>query len=115
MLVVRLKILKFKPKAHLDRVYIFLKSVYIERSFKRLNCQKKIQRVATKSLRKWLPPPLRKLSQGKVDKAQANTPPPLKKTGSDKRIKCPRFQTTKKSREHVEASLGVALTYNPTT
>lgn len=38
--------------------------------------------------RKWLPPPLRKLSQGKVDKTQA-APPPLKKTGSDKRIKVP--------------------------
>ncbi|KAJ8968247.1 hypothetical protein NQ317_012956 [Molorchus minor] len=42
------------------------------------------------SRRKWLPPPLRKLSQGKVDKTQAAPPPPpppLKKTGSDKRIK----------------------------
>lgn len=47
------------------------------------------------SRRKWLPPPLRKLSQGKVDKtAQSSAPPssspappPLKKTGSDKRIK----------------------------
>lgn len=45
--------------------------------------------------RKWLPPPLRKLSQGKVDKAAQSSappssspaPPPLKKTGSDKRIK----------------------------
>ncbi|CAH1132932.1 unnamed protein product [Ceutorhynchus assimilis] len=41
--------------------------------------------------RKWLPPPLRKLSQGKVDKTQTpiDTRPPLKKTGSDKRIKVP--------------------------
>ncbi|XP_017782251.1 PREDICTED: triple functional domain protein-like isoform X2 [Nicrophorus vespilloides] len=41
--------------------------------------------------RKWLPPPLRKLSQGKVEKTQQSTPdrPPLKKTGSDKRIKVP--------------------------
>jgi hypothetical protein len=41
--------------------------------------------------RKWLPPPLRKLSQGKVDKTQptALERPPLKKTGSDKRIKVP--------------------------
>ncbi|KAK9877206.1 hypothetical protein WA026_016953 [Henosepilachna vigintioctopunctata] len=42
--------------------------------------------------RKWLPPPLRKLSQGKVDKSQSATPldrPQLKKTGSDKRIKPP--------------------------
>jgi len=39
--------------------------------------------------RKWLPPPLRKLSQGKVEKTQApiDPRPPLKKTGSDKRIK----------------------------
>ncbi|XP_046409767.1 kalirin isoform X2 [Neodiprion fabricii] len=42
--------------------------------------------------RKWLPPPLRKLSQGKVEKSSASTPdrlPPLKKTGSDKRFKLP--------------------------
>ncbi|XP_045464356.1 kalirin isoform X2 [Harmonia axyridis] len=42
--------------------------------------------------RKWLPPPLRKLSQGKVDKSQTGTAldrPPLKKIGSDKRIKVP--------------------------
>ncbi|XP_076272417.1 trio Rho guanine nucleotide exchange factor isoform X4 [Rhynchophorus ferrugineus] len=41
--------------------------------------------------RKWLPPPLRKLSQGKVDKTQGplDSKPPLKKTGSDKRIKVP--------------------------
>ncbi|XP_060534993.1 triple functional domain protein isoform X2 [Cylas formicarius] len=41
--------------------------------------------------RKWLPPPLRKLSQGKVDKGSTplDTRPPLKKTGSDKRIKVP--------------------------
>ncbi|KYB28884.1 Triple functional domain protein-like Protein [Tribolium castaneum] len=41
--------------------------------------------------RKWLPPPLRKLSQGKVDKTQSTAleRPPLKKTGSDKRIKVP--------------------------
>lgn len=40
--------------------------------------------------RKWLPPPLRKLSQGKVEKGQNSTAPdrpPLKKTGSDKRFK----------------------------
>uniref|UniRef100_A0A1Y1LT27 Uncharacterized protein n=2 Tax=Photinus pyralis TaxID=7054 RepID=A0A1Y1LT27_PHOPY len=40
--------------------------------------------------RKWLPPPLRKLSQGKVEKSQSPADrPPLKKTGSDKRIKVP--------------------------
>ncbi|XP_071053767.1 triple functional domain protein isoform X4 [Onthophagus taurus] len=39
--------------------------------------------------RKWLPPPLRKLSQGKVEKPPATDRPPLKKTGSDKRIKVP--------------------------
>ncbi|CAG9857602.1 unnamed protein product [Phyllotreta striolata] len=44
--------------------------------------------------RKWLPPPLRKLSQGKGDKTSAPPPiasvgSPLKKTGSDKRIKAP--------------------------
>lgn len=47
--------------------------------------------------RKWLPPPLRKLSQGKVEKSTAAvtvtaTPeraPTLKKTGSDKRFKLP--------------------------
>ncbi|KAF5296697.1 hypothetical protein FQA39_LY12397 [Lamprigera yunnana] len=39
--------------------------------------------------RKWLPPPLRKLSQGKVDKQAPTDRPPLKKTGSDKRIKVP--------------------------
>ncbi|XP_033224250.1 kalirin isoform X3 [Belonocnema kinseyi] len=48
--------------------------------------------------RKWLPPPLRKLSQGKVEKSSstADRPPPpppppplLKKTGSDKRFKLP--------------------------
>ncbi|XP_049818825.1 kalirin isoform X2 [Aethina tumida] len=41
--------------------------------------------------RKWLPPPLRKLSQGKVDKTAAAPleRSPLKKTGSDKRIKVP--------------------------
>ncbi|KAL3284863.1 hypothetical protein HHI36_019001 [Cryptolaemus montrouzieri] len=46
--------------------------------------------------RKWLPPPLRKLSQGKVDKTQSPTPldrPPLKKTGSDKRIKVAHYGT----------------------
>ncbi|KAJ9574318.1 hypothetical protein L9F63_026036, partial [Diploptera punctata] len=40
--------------------------------------------------RKWLPPPLRKLSQGKVEKGATSTAPdrpPLKKTGSDKRFK----------------------------
>ncbi|XP_044733840.1 triple functional domain protein isoform X3 [Chrysoperla carnea] len=44
------------------------------------------------SSRKWLPPPLRKLSQGKVEKGQNNVverPTPLKKTGSDKRFKLP--------------------------
>nr|CAD7256618.1 unnamed protein product [Timema shepardi] len=43
--------------------------------------------------RKWLPPPLRKLSQGKVEKGTPSTAPDrptLKKTGSDKRFKCPR-------------------------
>ncbi|KAL0280126.1 UNVERIFIED_CONTAM: hypothetical protein PYX00_001517 [Menopon gallinae] len=39
--------------------------------------------------RKWLPPPLRKLSQGKVDKSGAPDRPPLKKTPSDKRIRLP--------------------------
>ncbi|KAF5295457.1 hypothetical protein FQR65_LT10445 [Abscondita terminalis] len=39
--------------------------------------------------RKWLPPPLRKLSQGKVEKQAPIDRPPLKKTGSDKRIKVP--------------------------
>ncbi|XP_051163454.1 triple functional domain protein isoform X3 [Leptopilina boulardi] len=48
--------------------------------------------------RKWLPPPLRKLSQGKVEKSSstADRPPPpppppplLKKTSSDKRFKLP--------------------------
>ncbi|KAL1516598.1 hypothetical protein ABEB36_000493 [Hypothenemus hampei] len=46
--------------------------------------------------RKWLPPPLRKLSQGKVDKQQQGTtldptsrPSPLKSTGSEKRIRVP--------------------------
>ncbi|XP_015585806.1 triple functional domain protein isoform X4 [Cephus cinctus] len=40
--------------------------------------------------RKWLPPPLRKLSQGKVEKSTtSDRPPPLKKTGSDKRFKLP--------------------------
>nr|CAD7440801.1 unnamed protein product [Timema bartmani] len=40
--------------------------------------------------RKWLPPPLRKLSQGKVEKGTPSTAPDrptLKKTGSDKRFK----------------------------
>nr|CAD7393936.1 unnamed protein product [Timema cristinae] len=40
--------------------------------------------------RKWLPPPLRKLSQGKVEKGIPSTAPDrptLKKTGSDKRFK----------------------------
>ncbi|RZF34081.1 hypothetical protein LSTR_LSTR011651 [Laodelphax striatellus] len=43
--------------------------------------------------RKWLPPPLRKLSGGKVEKTAnvTNAPdrPPLKKTASDKRFKTP--------------------------
>ncbi|KAK0088984.1 hypothetical protein PV325_009867 [Microctonus aethiopoides] len=42
--------------------------------------------------RKWLPQPLRKLSQGKVEKSSSTTadrPSPLKKTGSDKRFKLP--------------------------
>lgn len=42
------------------------------------------------SRRKWLPPPLRKLSQGKVDKTQPTAlerPPSLKKAGSVKGIK----------------------------
>lgn len=36
--------------------------------------------------RKWLPPPLRKLSQGKVEKSGAPDRPPLKKTPSDKKV-----------------------------
>ncbi|XP_015125607.1 triple functional domain protein isoform X1 [Diachasma alloeum] len=39
--------------------------------------------------RKWLPTPLRKLSQGKVEKPSSSDRPPLKKTGSDKRFKLP--------------------------
>ncbi|XP_055685708.1 kalirin isoform X2 [Lutzomyia longipalpis] len=41
--------------------------------------------------RKWLPPPLRKLSQGKVDKP---TDRPLIKKGSDKRFKLPSDKAT---------------------
>lgn len=46
------------------------------------------------SRRKWLPQPLRKLSQGKVEKSTTTTSvdrplPLLKKTGSDKRFKLP--------------------------
>uniref|UniRef100_A0A1B6BZ31 DH domain-containing protein n=1 Tax=Clastoptera arizonana TaxID=38151 RepID=A0A1B6BZ31_9HEMI len=37
--------------------------------------------------RKWLPPPLRKLSGGKVDKNGGSDRPPLKKTPSDKKFK----------------------------
>nr|XP_024216575.1 triple functional domain protein isoform X4 [Halyomorpha halys] len=39
--------------------------------------------------RKWLPPPLRKLSTPKVEKNQPAERPPLKKTPSDKRFKSP--------------------------
>nr|CAD7398871.1 unnamed protein product [Timema poppensis] len=45
---------------------------------------------ACATTRKWLPPPLRKLSQGKVEKGTPSTAPDrptLKKTGSDKRFK----------------------------
>ncbi|XP_065162622.1 triple functional domain protein isoform X5 [Atheta coriaria] len=48
--------------------------------------------------RKWLPPQLRKLSQGKVEKTQSTADrPPLKKTGSDKRIKVPNDMGNKPS------------------
>ncbi|XP_018325506.1 triple functional domain protein isoform X1 [Agrilus planipennis] len=47
--------------------------------------------------RKWLPPPLRKLSQGKVEKQPSSEKPPLKKTGSDKRIKVPSDMGNKSS------------------
>ncbi|KAI4471045.1 rho guanine exchange factor-related [Holotrichia oblita] len=48
--------------------------------------------------RKWLPPPLRKLSHGKVEKTTPNpVDRPLKKAGSDKRIKVPREMGNKPS------------------
>lgn len=53
------------------------------------------------SSRKWLPPPLRKLSQGKVEKGQNATAPdrpPLKKTGSDKRFKVCTSQENERKR-----------------
>ncbi|KAK6629329.1 hypothetical protein RUM43_003146 [Polyplax serrata] len=42
--------------------------------------------------RKWLPPPLRKLSQGKVDKNNTSDRSQLKKTPSDKRFRLPSIE-----------------------
>lgn len=50
--------------------------------------------------RKWLPPPLRKLSQGKVDKSTSSERPLVKK-GSDKTFKLP---TEKQSEEEYNNS-----------
>ncbi|KAJ6643645.1 Kalirin, partial [Pseudolycoriella hygida] len=50
--------------------------------------------------RKWLPPPLRKLSQGKVDKS-ASSERPLVKKGSDKTFKLP---TEKQTEEEYNSS-----------
>lgn len=52
------------------------------------------------SRRKWLPPPLRKLSQGKVDKG-ASSERPLVKKGSDKTFKLP---TEKQTEEEYNSS-----------
>ncbi|GLH09852.1 Triple functional domain protein [Gryllus bimaculatus] len=57
-----------------------------------LRCLYPLAASAWRPARKWLPPPLRKLSQGgKVEKGLASAPvpdrPPLKKPGSDKRFK----------------------------
>ncbi|XP_021922834.1 triple functional domain protein-like isoform X3 [Zootermopsis nevadensis] len=56
--------------------------------------------------RKWLPPPLRKLSQGKVEKGTASTVPdrpPLKKTSSDKRFKLPSGDMGNKQAAHSQS------------
>ncbi|XP_054274180.1 triple functional domain protein-like isoform X3 [Macrosteles quadrilineatus] len=55
--------------------------------------------------RKWLPPPLRKLSGGKVEKNTAPERTPLKKTPSDKRIKSPAGEMGNKQ----GGSVGVGL------
>ena len=68
-----------------------------------------------------MPPPLRKLSQGKVEKSTtavvADRPPPLKKTGSDKRFKLPtgdksgRAVSEGEEEEEVELDDGEAPTF----
>ncbi|XP_046675322.1 triple functional domain protein isoform X5 [Homalodisca vitripennis] len=56
--------------------------------------------------RKWLPPPLRKLSGGKVEKNATPDRTPLKKTPSDKRIKSPASEMGNKQGQLVS---GVAV------
>lgn len=51
-----------------------------------------------------MPPPLRKLSQGKVDKSGAPDRPPLKKTPSDKRIRLPSGDSSSKQVPEEEES-----------
>lgn len=53
--------------------------------------------------RKWLPPPLRKLSQGKVDKSPAAERPLVKKP-SDKSFKLPTEKQTKDALKSLPAS-----------
>ena len=59
--------------------------------------------------RKWLPPPLRKLSQGKVEKNNTQDRPQLKKTPSDKRFRLPSIemgnkQSSTTAEEELESS-----------
>lgn len=55
--------------------------------------------------RKWLPPPLRKLSQGKVDKTTSATERPLVKKGSEKTFKLASADKLATSIEEVSTSV----------
>ncbi|KAB0795880.1 hypothetical protein PPYR_09941 [Photinus pyralis] len=82
---------KLSMRHVVDRVQKYLKQdAAASDSSGTINTSSPVNKRRGFSGRKWLPPPLRKLSQGKVEKSQSPADrPPLKKTGSDKRIKVP--------------------------
>ncbi|XP_066250215.1 triple functional domain protein isoform X1 [Euwallacea similis] len=79
------------PSRRLNQDHDMSESVAQQNDASAVNTSSPVNKRRGFSGRKWLPPPLRKLSQGKVEKSQPpiDPRPPLKKTGSDKRIRVP--------------------------